>query len=56
MNVAVIPSQANRIRAVAAANPTLTPKQLALILGCHYHLVDLTLAKGDRRRPKSRAK
>lgn len=56
MNVAVIPSQANRIRAVMHANPGLAPRQIAAIVGCHHHLVELTLAQGNKRRPKSVAK
>ena len=56
MSLAVIPTQANRIRALAAANPSLTPRQLAARLGIHYHLVELALMKGDKRRPKSVAK
>lgn len=53
MNIAVIPSQANRIRAAQAANPKLSPRMLAASLGVHHHLVELALAQGDRRRPKS---
>jgi len=54
-NVAVIPTTANRIRALAAANPQLKPRELAMELGIHYHLVELSLGKGDKRRVKSRA-
>ena len=52
-NVRVIPSQSNHIRAFAAANPTLTPRQIEAKLGYDRHLVELALSKGDRRRPKS---
>lgn len=56
MSIAVITSQANRIRAAAAANPTLTPRELAFKLKLHRHLVDLALSQGDKRRIKSVAK
>ena len=56
MNVAVIPSQSNAIRAAHQAHPTLTPRELAARLGVHHHLVELALEKGDKRRPKSRTR
>jgi hypothetical protein len=53
MNVRVIPSQSNHIRAFAAANPGLTPRQIEARLGYDHRLVELALGKGDKRRPKS---
>jgi hypothetical protein len=55
-NVAVIPTQANRIRALKAAEPQLLDGQIALRLGVHLRLVQITLAGGDKRRLKSVAR
>lgn len=55
-SIAVITTQANRIRAAAVANPQLSPRLLAAKIGVHHHLVELALGQGDRRRPKSVAK
>jgi hypothetical protein len=56
MSLAVIPTQANRIRALHAAVPELNNREIAARLGLHWHLVDLALSKGDTRRRKSVAK
>ena len=53
MNVAVIPSTSNAIRAFKQAHPKLGPREIAARLGVHHHLVELALQKGDKRRPKS---
>jgi hypothetical protein len=55
-NVRVIPTQANRIRALKVAEPSLTPDQLARRLGTHRNIVNMALEKADIFRPKSVAK
>lgn len=52
-NVRVIPTQANRIRALKAASPWLTDAQIAWQLNTHPNLVRLALEKGDKVRTKS---
>lgn len=52
-NVRVIPSQSNRIRAFAAANPDLSPGMIGARMGFDTRVVELALGKGDKRRPKS---
>ncbi|MEO9227514.1 MAG: hypothetical protein ABI216_00995 [Devosia sp.] len=52
-SIAVTPSAANLIRAQSAANPRLTPRQLAVRLGVERRQVELALQKGDTRRIKS---
>ncbi|MEO9231128.1 MAG: hypothetical protein ABI216_19575 [Devosia sp.] len=52
-SIAVTPSAANHIRAQAAANPRLTPRQLAVMLGVEQRRVELALQKRDTRRVKS---
>jgi hypothetical protein len=55
-NVRVITSQANRVRAAAEANPQLRPLEIARQLNLSTRVVQLALAQGDKRRPKSIAK
>ncbi len=55
-NVAVIPTQANRIRALRASDPRMSNLEISLRLRIHVRVVDMTLGRGDRRRVKSVAK
>jgi putative heme degradation protein len=47
MSIAVIPTQANRIRALKEAEPSLTARQIAVRLGVDPQIVDIALGRGD---------
>jgi hypothetical protein len=56
MSIAVIPTKANRIRAIAQANPGINPKDLAGRLGVDQVLVENALKRRRTFKPKSVAK
>ena len=53
MPIAIIPSKANRVRALAQSNPAASPEEVAAKLGIQPRAVRIATSKGDKRRVKS---